>query len=86
MFVKASPTPAVDNYALNTRIILGSADIIVLVRCWCTISGEKTEWLTLRATKILYHIYIIANTLYLRIFTAYISIPLLQVVRNKNCK
>lgn len=33
MFVKASPTPAVDNYALNTRIILGSADIIVLVRC-----------------------------------------------------
>lgn len=42
------------------------------------------QWQTERKQQeIMYHIYIIANTLYLRIFTAYISIPLLQEMRNK---
>ena len=44
--------------------------------------GNKTK-ATLKQQEIMYQIYIVANTLYLWIFTAYISIPLLQVMKNK---
>lgn len=77
-------SPAMDSYALNTCITAWDAT----VTCSSAVGdqGERTRDTGFKGNKIVHHEYTVANSLYLRIFTAYISIPLLQAVKNKSCK
>lgn len=66
--------------ALNTWIIAGDNTVARSSADGRSL-GERIS-----DNKIMHHEYIVANSLYVRIFTAYISIPLLQAVKNKSCK